>query len=92
MKASIRTRLFSSGTISASCSPSKRAKGTIPTISRSHIFSERYLLERPLLAAIRQERPAVLLIDEIDRADEEFEAFLFELLSDFQISIPELGP
>lgn len=56
-----------------------------------HIFSERYLLERPLLAAIRQERAPVLLIDEIDRADAEFEAFLFELLSDFQISIPELG-
>jgi MoxR-like ATPase len=56
-----------------------------------HIFSERYLLERPLLAAIRRERPPVLLIDEVDRADEEFEAFLLELLSDFQVSIPELG-
>ncbi len=55
------------------------------------IFSERYLLERPLLAAIRQDVPPVLLIDEIDRADEEFEAFLLELLSDFQVSIPELG-
>ncbi len=55
------------------------------------LFSERYLLERPLLAAIREERPPVLLIDEIDRADEEFEAFLLELLADFQISIPELG-
>tara|TARA_R110002020_G_scaffold27552_17_gene88865 strand:+ start:1512 stop:2387 length:876 start_codon:yes stop_codon:yes gene_type:complete len=56
-----------------------------------HIFSEKYLLERPLLAAIRRATPPVLLIDEIDRADEEFEAFLLELLSDFQVSIPELG-
>lgn len=55
------------------------------------IFSEKYLLERPLLAAIRQAKPPVLLIDEVDRADEEFEAFLLELLSDFQVSIPELG-
>ncbi|CCE03053.1 MoxR family ATPase [Bradyrhizobium sp. STM 3809] len=55
------------------------------------IFSEKYLLERPLLAAIRRATPPVLLIDEIDRADDEFEAFLLELLSDFQISIPELG-
>src|SRR6202162_2524502 len=56
-----------------------------------HIFSEKYLLERPLLAAIRREPPPVLLVDEVDRADEEFEAFLLELLSDFQVSIPELG-
>lgn len=55
------------------------------------IFSEKYLLERPLLAAIRRPRAPVLLIDEVDRADEEFEAFLLELLSDFQVSIPELG-
>jgi MoxR-like ATPase len=55
------------------------------------IFGEEYLLKRPLLQAIRSDRPCVLLIDEIDRADEEFEAFLLELLSDFQISIPELG-
>src|SRR5467141_5441279 len=55
------------------------------------IFSEKYLLERPLLAAIRRSAPPVLLIDEIDRADDEFEAFLLELLSDFQVSIPELG-
>jgi MoxR-like ATPase len=46
---------------------------------------------RPLLAAIRREKPPVLLVDEVDRADEEFEAFLLELLSDFQVSIPELG-
>ncbi len=56
-----------------------------------HIFSEKYLLERPLLAAIRRATPPVLLIDEVDRADEEFEAFLLELLADFQVSIPELG-
>jgi MoxR-like ATPase len=55
------------------------------------IFSERYLLKRPLLDCITREKPAVLLIDEIDRADEAFEAFLLELLSDFQLSIPELG-
>ncbi|MEM7374434.1 MAG: MoxR family ATPase [Bacteroidota bacterium] len=56
------------------------------------IFSEEFLLERPLLQAIRaKDVPPVLLIDEIDRADEEFEAFLLELLSAFQISIPELG-
>jgi len=55
------------------------------------IFSEKYLLPRPLLRAITQESAPVLLVDEIDRADEEFEAFLLELLSDFQISIPELG-
>jgi MoxR-like ATPase len=55
------------------------------------IFSEKYLLERPLLSAIRRATPPVLLIDEIDRADDEFEAFLLELLSDFQVSIPELG-
>ncbi len=56
-----------------------------------HIFGEDYLLKRPLLKAITAEQPPVLLIDEIDRADEEFEAFLLELLSDFQISIPEMG-
>jgi MoxR-like ATPase len=55
------------------------------------IFGREYLLERPLLRAITRRSPPVLLIDEIDRADEEFEAFLLELLSDFQVSIPELG-
>ena len=56
------------------------------------IFGREYLLERPLLKAItRSEGPPVLLIDEVDRADEEFEAFLLELLADFQVSIPELG-
>lgn len=56
-----------------------------------HIFSEAFLLKRPLLQAITQPESPVLLVDEIDRADEEFEAYLLELLSDFQISIPELG-
>lgn len=57
----------------------------------SRLFSEAYLLERPLLRAIRQPVAPVLLIDEIDRADEEFEAYLLEILSDFQITIPEMG-
>ncbi len=56
-----------------------------------HIFSLDYLLERPLLKAITAPRRIVLLIDEVDKADEEFEAFLLELLSDFQVSVPELG-
>jgi MoxR-like ATPase len=56
-----------------------------------HVFSEKYLLERPLLAAIRRTKPPVLLIDEVDRADEEFEAFLLEVLSEFQVTIPEMG-
>lgn len=54
-------------------------------------FSENFLVERPILQAIRSERSPVLLIDEIDRADEEFEAFLLEFLSDYQVSIPEIG-
>lgn len=57
----------------------------------ARIFSRDFLMERPLLAAITQETPPVLLIDEIDRADEEFEAYLLEVLSDFQVSVPELG-
>jgi MoxR-like ATPase len=56
-----------------------------------HLFSRAYLLERPLLRAISAPRKVVLLIDEIDKADEEFEAFLLEILSDFQVSVPELG-
>jgi MoxR-like ATPase len=69
----------------------REAAGEDPERVETHIFSEPYLLERPLLQAIRQEKPPVLLIDEIDRADEEFEAFLLELLADFQITVPELG-
>ena len=55
------------------------------------LFSDEYLLERPLLKSIRSETPVVLLIDEIDKADEEFEAFLLELLSEMQVTIPEIG-
>ena len=55
------------------------------------LFRDEYLLERPLLQSIKSEKPVVLLIDEIDKADEEFEAFLLELLSDMQVSIPEIG-
>ena len=55
------------------------------------LFSDEYLLERPLLRSIRSEKPVVLLIDEIDKADEEFEAFLLELLSEMQVTIPEVG-
>ena len=55
------------------------------------LFSDEYLLERPLLKSIRSEQPVVLLIDEIDKADEEFEAFLLELLSEMQVTIPEVG-
>ncbi|HEY6361889.1 MAG TPA: MoxR family ATPase [Vicinamibacterales bacterium] len=66
--------------------------GRNPSEIEALIFSREYLLERPLLRAItRSTGPAVLLIDEIDRADEGFEAFLLELLSDFQVTIPELG-
>jgi MoxR-like ATPase len=69
----------------------KAREGEDADAIEEHIFSEKYLLERPLLAAIRRLDPPVLLIDEVDRADEEFEAFLLEVLSDFQVSIPELG-
>ena len=69
----------------------KAREGVDADVVEEQIFSEKYLLERPLLAAIRQSVSPVLLIDEVDRADEEFEAFLLELLSDFQVSIPELG-
>lgn len=55
------------------------------------IFSEDYLLSRPVLKALRSEEKCILLIDEIDKTDAEFEAFLFEVLSDFQVSVPELG-
>ena len=70
------------------------ATGSIDQESASRdLFDERFLIKRPLLQAIDQnrDRPAVLLIDELDRADEEFEGFLLELLADFQITIPEIG-
>ena len=62
-----------------------------PDALTKSLFSGEYLLERPLLRSIRSEEPVVLLIDEIDKADEEFEAFLLELLSEMQITIPEVG-
>lgn len=58
---------------------------------RDNLFSEEFLLERPLLQAIRSPEPCVLLIDEIDRADEAFEAFLLEMLSEYQVTVPEIG-
>lgn len=58
---------------------------------RDNLFSEVFLLERPLLQAIRSPQPCVLLIDEIDRADEAFEAFLLEMLSEYQVTVPEIG-
>jgi MoxR-like ATPase len=67
------------------------ADGASWEASSKDIFSREYLLERPLLRAITAERRVVLLIDEVDKSDEEFEAFLLEVLSDFQVSVPELG-
>src|ERR1044072_408057 len=67
------------------------ADGTGWDAVQDDIFGEEFLLERPLLTAIGSEEPVVLLIDEIDKTDQEFEAMLLELLSDFQITIPELG-
>lgn len=61
------------------------------SMAESDLFAREYLLERPLLQAIASEQPAVLLIDEVDRADEAFEAFLLEVLADYQITVPELG-
>ena len=58
---------------------------------RDNLFSEAFLLERPLLKAIRSPEPCVLLIDEVDRADEAFEAFLLEMLSEYQVTVPEIG-
>ena len=71
----------------------QEARGVDKNLIGRNIFSEEFLLKRPLLQAIQttDSRPKVLLIDEIDRSDEEFEAFLLEVLSDFQITIPELG-
>jgi MoxR-like ATPase len=61
------------------------------TVSEEELFGREFLIRRPLLEAVESEEPVVLLIDEIDRADDEFEAFLLEVLSDFQITIPEVG-
>jgi MoxR-like ATPase len=69
----------------------ERAKGHSRDDVRRRIYSEEFLLERPLLKSIRSHQRTVLLVDEIDRADPEFEGFLLEFLSEFQVSIPELG-
>lgn len=69
----------------------REKEGSSPEEREAHIFQEEYLLKRPLLEAISCEQSPVLLIDETDRADEEFEAFLLEVLSEYQISIPEMG-
>ena len=61
------------------------------TVREEELFGPEFLIRRPLLEAIESEEPVVLLIDEIDRADDEFEAFLLEVLSDFQITVPEIG-
>ena len=61
------------------------------TVDEGELFGRDFLIRRPVLEALESERRALLLIDEIDRADEEFEAFLLEVLSDFQVTIPELG-
>jgi MoxR-like ATPase len=66
-------------------------KAGLGRVRESDVFSRDYLLERPLLRAISQSGPCVLLIDEIDRADEAFEAFLLEVLADYQITVPEIG-
>jgi len=68
-----------------------KAQGSGAELKNAELFSEEFLLKRPLLEAITQEDSPILLIDEIDRADEEFEAYLLELLADYQITIPELG-
>ena len=67
------------------------SRGGADDLAEDDLFAEKYLLRRPLLEALTQPTPPVLLIDEVDRADEAFEAFLLEILSDYQISIPELG-
>jgi MoxR-like ATPase len=67
------------------------ARGDGAEVPEGRLFSRDFLLKRPLLDALEEQSPVVLLIDEIDRADDEFEAFLLEFLSDFQVTIPELG-
>lgn len=69
----------------------REAEGAGQDRLRNDLFSETFLLQRPLMQAITSEQPAVLLIDEIDRADESFEAYLLEVLGEYQISVPELG-
>jgi len=70
---------------------SKQNTSDMSALDDEGLFSEKYLLQRPLLESISHEKSPILIIDEVDRADEEFEAYLLEVLSDFQVSIPELG-
>ena len=92
-RASTRPRRSTSGTTRSSCCASRSTVSTRPSWAdvESDIFSEPFLLTRPLLEAIRSTEPVVLLIDEVDRVEIETEALLLEVLSDFQVSIPELG-
>ena len=69
-----------------------RLKESQGSVREGDVFQREFLLERPLLQAISQDGPCVLLIDEVDRADEAFEAFLLEVLAEYQITVPELGP
>lgn len=69
----------------------REAEQTLGQGLRQDLFTDEFLLKRPLLQAISSEQPAILLIDEIDRADESFEAYLLEVLGEYQISVPELG-
>nr|WP_305882875.1 MoxR family ATPase [Halobellus rarus] len=80
-------------TAAGAANPESDGSPSTETAQSRSVFDEEYLLERPLLRALTAggDTPPVLLVDEIDRADEEFEAFLLELLSDFQVSIPEFG-
>ncbi len=92
MRGSTSPRRSTSGTTRSSCSGSRpRATRRTWDDIQNDIFSNEFLLERPLLEAIRAEDPVVLLIDEVDRVEVETEALLLELLSDYQVSIPELG-
>ena len=91
-RGSTRPRRSTSGTTASSCCGSRpRPRAPAGSEVQDDIFGEEFLLERPLMTAIASAEPVVLLIDEIDKTDQEFEAMLLELLSDFQISIPELG-
>ena len=92
-RASRPPRPCTSGTTRVSCWPSGSPRRPGEHISDKDLFTEEYLLPRPLLTALLHPgpRPAVLLIDEVDRADDEFEAFLFELLAEAAVTIPELG-
>ena len=93
MRASTAARRSTSGTTPARCSRSGRcpSAGSTTATRSKQLFGPEFLVERPLLDAVRAGDGAVLLVDEVDRADDEFEAFLLELLSDFQITIPEIG-